>query len=117
MQLTEITFSGQPPIDAYGPGFFRVQNQVHQGPLLMLPDGPVEWAGFKDVKPLLLANPACDVLLIGTGEVIAQLPKTLRAKLEKAEIPFELMSSPSACRTYNVLLSEGRRVGIAALTV
>ncbi|MBV6638320.1 MAG: Mth938-like domain-containing protein, partial [Mameliella sp.] len=47
----------------------------------------------------------------------AHLPKDLRNRLEEAGLGVEAMNSPSACRTYNVLLSEGRRVALAALPV
>ena len=40
-----------------------------------------------------------------------------RSALEQAGLGVEAMASPAACRTYNVLLSEGRRVGLALLPV
>jgi uncharacterized protein len=51
------------------------------------------------------------------GKEISPLPKVIINKLEEAGVPYELMNSPSACRTYNVLLSEDRRVGLAVLPV
>jgi len=45
------------------------------------------------------------------------LPKALTARLEAAGVGVEVMSTPSACRTYNVLLGEGRRVALAVLPV
>ena len=51
------------------------------------------------------------------GIDILPLPKVIANKLEQAGVPFEVMGSPSACRTYNVLLSEDRRVGLAILPV
>ncbi|MEM7243153.1 MAG: Mth938-like domain-containing protein [Pseudomonadota bacterium] len=115
MRLEEIEFEGQPPIDSYGPGFFRVMDHIHEGPLLLLPDGIKKWDGLKQPAPLLKAT--LEVLFVGTGTDISPLPKALRSKLEKAEIPFEVMGTPSAARTYNVLLSEGRHVGAALLPV
>jgi len=115
MRLQEVEFEGQPPIDSYGPGFFRVMNQLHEGPLLLLPDGIKPWDGFQQPTPLLDKN--LEVLFLGTGQEITQLPKSLRTKLEKADIPFEVMATPSAARTYNVLLSEGRHVGAALIPV
>ena len=58
-----------------------------------------------------------DVLFVGTGAEIAHLPADLRDQLEASGIGVEVMSSPSAARTYNVLLSEGRRVALAMLPV
>jgi len=56
-------------------------------------------------------------VFIGMGKEISPLPKVISDKLEKAGVPFEVMNSPSACRTYNVLLSEERRVGLAVLPI
>ena len=53
----------------------------------------------------------------GTGAEIAHIPPRLRSALEGAGLGVEVMASPTACRTYNVLLSEGRRVGLALLPV
>ncbi len=51
------------------------------------------------------------------GAEIAPLEAGFRATLEEAGIGVEIMASGPACRTYNVLLSEGRRVGLALLPV
>ncbi|HKK97220.1 MAG TPA: Mth938-like domain-containing protein, partial [Marivita sp.] len=48
---------------------------------------------------------------------IAHIPADLRGALEEAGLGVEAMTSPAACRTYNVLLSEGRRVALAVLPV
>jgi len=58
-----------------------------------------------------------DVLCIGTGAETAHVPKPFRAGLEEAGIGVEAMNSPAAARTYNVLISEGRRVAVALLPV
>lgn len=117
MQLTEVTFDGQPPVDAYGPGFFRVMDEPRTGPLLLSAQGITPWGGYDDVASLLALKDQLDILFVGTGPDIAPLPAALRDALEEANIGAEVMSSPSACRTYNILLSEGRRVAIAALPV
>jgi uncharacterized protein len=57
------------------------------------------------------------VIFVGTGAEMAHLPPALRSALEGAGIGVEPMNTPAACRTYNVLLSEGRRVALAALPV
>ncbi|MCJ8334202.1 MAG: Mth938-like domain-containing protein, partial [Epibacterium sp.] len=51
------------------------------------------------------------------GAEIAHIPTDLRSTLEGAGLGVEIMNSPAACRTYNVLLSEGRRIALAALPV
>lgn len=117
MQLNEVTFTDVVPVDGYGPGFFRVGGEVTHGPLLLAGGKPFVWKGIEDLAPLLDLAGRVDVLFFGTGKEIAPLDATLRSKLEDAGMGVETMASPSACRTYNVLLSEGRRVALAALPV
>jgi uncharacterized protein len=115
MRLNEIRFTDAVPVDGYGPGFFRIGGKVVQGPVVVLPSGVVGWAGFDETAPLLAAVGSIDVLFVGTGAEIAHLPPAFRDALEAAGLGVEGMSSPAACRTYNVLLSEGRRVGLALI--
>ncbi|MCE8516943.1 Mth938-like domain-containing protein [Ruegeria pomeroyi] len=117
MRLTEVTYSGARPVDGYGPGFFRIGGEVHQGALLTGPDGPAPWTGYQDTAPLLALAGQVDVLFIGTGAEVAHIPQALRQSLEQAGLGVETMTSPAACRTYNVLLGEGRRIALAALPV
>ena len=117
MRLTEITYTDAQPVEGYGPGFFRIGGEVRQGPLAVLPSGVSAWGGYEDTAPLIAAAGQIDVLFIGTGAEIAHIPAELRAALEEAGLGVEAMASPAACRTYNVLLSEGRRVGLALIPV
>ena len=117
MRLNEISYDSGRPVDGYGPGFFRIDGVVTQGGVLCLPSGAVPWGGYDDTAPLLAAEAKIDVLLIGTGAEIAQIPASFREALEAAGLGLEIMSSPSAARTYNVLLAEGRRIGAALLPV
>jgi len=118
MKLSEVNFTDiQPPIDSYGPGFFRVSEALHYGPLLLGPTGIIPWKGAEDTAPLGALSSTVDVLFWGAGTEIAPLPPSLKQFVERHNLALEIMSTPSACRTYNVLLSEGRRVGLAALIV
>ena len=117
MQLSEITFPHATPIDGYGPGFFRVGGQVIEGAVLVTENGARRWGGVGDAEALLALAGAVDVIFVGTGADIAHLPGDLRDRLEGAGLGVEVMNSPAAARTYNVLLSEGRRVAAALLPV
>lgn len=117
MRMHEITYSDALPVDGYGPGFFRVGGKRHDGAIAVLPTGVVTWGGVEDIETLVAATDALDVIFIGTGAEIAHVPDALRDALEEAGLGVEAMNSPAACRTYNVLLSEGRRVGVALLPV
>ena len=68
-------------------------------------------------SPIVAAAGKIDVCLVGTGDQITHVPTPFRDALEAAGIGVDFMSSPQACRTYNVLLGEGRRVGLALLPV
>lgn len=117
MQLTEIIYDLAKPIDGYGPGFFRIDGKVLHGACLITPWGAAVWGGFDDTAtPLALAG-KIDVLFIGMGADIAHVPAPFRDRLEAAGIGVEVMNSPAAARTYNVLLSEGRRIAAALLPV
>ena len=105
------------PIEGYGPGFFRVGGEVFHGPILVTAGGVESWGGYGDEAALLALGGAVDVLFIGTGAETAHIPAPLRQRLEAAGLGVEAMNSPAACRTYNVLLAEGRRVAAALLAV
>ncbi|OOY20762.1 hypothetical protein BMI86_09595 [Thioclava sp. DLFJ5-1] len=115
--LTEANFGASLPIDGYGPGFFRVAGEVTRGSIWVAGEEMGSWGGLDDRAPLRALADKLDVLFIGTGEEIAHLPKDLVAELEAEGLMCEGMATPSAARTYNVLLSEGRRVGCALIAI
>lgn len=117
MQLQEISFGTARPIEGYGPGFFRVGGQVVTGAVIVTPAGLRGWAGLAYAGPLLALAAQCDVVLLGMGRHIAHPPPDLRRALEAAGLGLDPMDSAAACRTYNVLLAEGRRVAAALLPV
>ncbi|MEY1555116.1 Mth938-like domain-containing protein [Yoonia sp. R2331] len=115
MRLNEVTYTDAKPVDGYGPGFFRIGGQVFEGPVLVLPTGVSSWGGYTDTDTLSKAD--IDVVFVGTGADVAHVPADFRTTLEEAGLGVEAMASPAACRTYNVLLSEGRRVALALIPV
>ena len=117
MRMNEIAFDESQPIDGYGPGFFRVGGKLHNGAMLVSPNGKSAWGGFDDSAALLALKGQVDVIFIGTGAEISHLPAAFRDVMEAADMGVEPMASPAACRTYNILLSEGRRVAAALLPV
>lgn len=117
MRLNEITYNDALPVNGYGPGFFRVGGTLWEGAVLVLPTGVAAWSGYDETDALTALAGKIDVLLVGTGAEIAHAPADFRDALEGVGIGVEVMASPQACRTYNVLLGEGRRIGLAALPV
>jgi len=117
MRLNEVNYDNAKPIDGYGPDFFRVGGVVHAGSIVVTDQGVLPWGGYNDTATLLGLAGQVDVIFIGTGADVAHLPTDFRAVFDEAGIGIEPMASPAACRTYNVLLSEGRRIAAALLTV
>ena len=117
MRLSEVEFNDAPPIDGYGPGFFRIAGEVQRGAVILDPRGSHVWAGYDDLDHLIGLAGEIDVLFIGTGAETRHVPSEFREKLEAAGLGVEAMASPAACRTYNVLLSEGRHIAAALLPI
>jgi len=107
-------------VTGYGPGFIEVNRARHEGALLLLPEGPIlNWAvsQFEQIDPqcvseLLAHTP--EIVLLGTGRRQRFPHPRVSAALAGARIGLDVMDTPAACRTYNILVAEGRRV-IAAL--
>ncbi|HJU30991.1 MAG TPA: MTH938/NDUFAF3 family protein [Hyphomicrobiaceae bacterium] len=117
-------YPGRAPIDAYGNGGFRFADMSHRGSILCLPSGIHAWppAGPADITAPALAaalaeKDALGVLLLGTGQRQVFPASDVREAFAAAGIALEAMDTGAACRTYNVLLAEGRPVGAALLAV
>ena len=119
MRLNEIVFAGRPPVDGYGPGGFRIAGAWREGALLLLPSGVhrIEGLTLAALAPLVAAGSEIELALVGLGAEGASsrpdLPPDLRKAIREAGPEVETMSTPSACRTYNVLLAENRRIAAA----
>jgi len=125
MDLSNTDFSGPPPIDAYGDGGFRLDKKRVEGSMILLPQaGMFPW---KITTPgemlpatfdqLVGAADSFDLILIGTGDQIALPPRETRTFLSDIPLKFDVMDTGAACRTYNILLGENRRVAAALLAV
>lgn len=124
MRPATAQYPGRAPIDAYGGGGFRFAGMSHRGSVLCLPDAITAW----DVRTAAELTPASfelllarkdqvRVLLLGTGRDQVFPNDGVRAALCEAGIAVEAMSTGAACRTYNVLLGEGRPVAAALVAV
>lgn len=117
MAIEPADFAGAVPIDGYGPGFFRVGGKVWRGPVLVHAGGASPWGGLSDTAALAALGGVADLLLLGMGTEIARPPAALLDAVEALGLRVEPMPSPAAARSYNVLLSEGRRIAAALVPV
>lgn len=108
-------------VTAYGPGFVEVNSLRHQRPLLVMPDRPVEAWNVTSFDSLTtddfvrLRELAPELVVLGTGARQRFAHPRLTRPLLESRIGCEAMTSPAACRTYNILMGEGRKVLAAIL--
>ncbi|HTH93755.1 MAG TPA: Mth938-like domain-containing protein [Rhodocyclaceae bacterium] len=107
-------------ISAYGEGYVSV-NGVQHGSIIVQPETLInDWPvrSFNDLTSELIAdfvNSGADILLLGTGKRQHFLPPGLLKIAVQAGKPLDVMDTAAACRTYNILMSEGRRVAAALI--
>ena len=124
MDVTPPVPADRQLIQAYGEGRFRIANVVYEGSVLVLPERTLAWpvaalaeATLASLDPLFAAGSKVELLLLGCGSRPAPLKSELRGSLRARGVMLELMDTGAACRTYNVLLAEERRVAAALIAV
>ncbi|SIS80407.1 Mth938-like domain-containing protein [Phaeovulum vinaykumarii] len=107
--------AGATMIDALGAGGFRIAGAVRRGPVLVRAERAADWGGPADAAGLIGFAQGLEIVFLGMGADFAPVPADLGRALQAAGLRFEAMSTRSAARSYNELLSEGRRVCAALL--
>lgn len=121
MDVTPLIPADRQVIESYGASGFHVSGIAHQGAILVFPDATEPWpvASFAEISVAslrpVLARGGVEILLLGCGRRMALIPKALRQELRAAGIVIDAMDTGAACRTYNILLAEDRRVAAALL--
>lgn len=125
MDITPRIAADRQIIESYGDGAFTVSGTRHQGSVVVTPERTFAWpvADFEAATPESLEllrglAPGVELLLLGSGARQAFLPPARRqAFKDRLGLVVECMASGPACRTYNVLLTEERRVAAALIAV
>src|SRR4051812_45412536 len=120
MKFEREQADGRNAFTGYGEGYVEVNRRRHAASLVVAADrlvtdwpaGSLEGLSADHLAALLDLKP--EIVLLGTGARFQFPDPAVLAPLYKAGIGVEVMDTPAACRTYNILLGEGRRV-IAAL--
>jgi uncharacterized protein len=121
MKLHLNPAGGRNVFNGYGDGFVLVSGVRHETGVLVEPEGEVAGWEVRDIADLderqvaRLAGLRVEILLLGTGKVLRFPPAHVLQPLAQAGIGVEVMDTPAACRTYNFLMAEGRKVAAALM--
>ncbi len=121
MDLTPLVPAGRQVIERYAPSGFRVTGVIYHGPVLVFPDCVLPWDAasgsavtWENLAPVI-EHGGVQILLLGLGRAMSPVPRTLRSAFRAVGIALEPMDTGAACRTYNVLVAEGRQVSAALI--
>ena len=122
MDITPLVGAGQQIIQAYGEGRFRIAGNSYDAAVIVFPARTLAWDASRPLtvesfRSLLDAADTLDVVLWGCGAAVGADDLALRRALKAAGLSVDIMDTGAACRTYNVLLAEGRRVAAVLLPV
>lgn len=121
MKLHLNTSDGQHAITGHGEGYVAVNRREIRQALIVMPGRLINpWpladagkVGLADFEALLEMAP--ELVVFGSGRVFRFPDARIMAAFSQRGIGFEVMDTPAACRTYNVLMGEGRNVAAALL--
>jgi uncharacterized protein len=109
-------------IRSYGPGHFLIGERDWHGAVLVTPSATTAWSvtraedlSLASLDALRQAPAPTELLVLGCGPRAAFITPAMRAELKAAGLALEVVDTGSACRIYNVLLAEGRRVAAALI--
>ncbi|MBM3618852.1 MAG: hypothetical protein FJX23_09985 [Alphaproteobacteria bacterium] len=124
MDVTPPIPKGRQLIDAYGEGGFRIAGEEHRGSVAVLPTQTVAWTAEdisalspESLAPIFASEEPVELLLVGCGNGFAQIPRAVREAAKARRITIDAMDTGAACRTYNILMAEGRRVAALLIAV
>ncbi|PZP56344.1 MAG: hypothetical protein DI586_04030 [Micavibrio aeruginosavorus] len=119
--VTPLLKAGQKIIQSYASGKFKISGVYYEHPVIITALDVQDWNGasLENLSPDTFLNlkDEIDVLIIGSGKTGALLMPQKRIEFKEAGFSVEIMDTGAACRTFNVLTAEGRRVAAALLPV
>ncbi len=119
MKFSEDSANAQYRIQAYGDSWIQINDQRFHQPLIISAQTLLtDWqaSSMQDLQPEQLEPlfvMQADVILLGTGQQQVLPGKAIQQALVNNGTGFEWMANAAACRTYNILLAEGRAVAMA----
>ena len=124
MDITPRLQPGRQRIQSYGDGGFRINGQRYAGSVILTAESVAAWPrdsvdhiDIDDFSELASLTPAIEILLLGCGNRAVLPPTAVRTYLRTLGIGLDVMDTGAACRTFNVLVQEDRRVAAALIAV
>ena len=120
MKLHQAVAAGANIFTGYGDDYVAVNGERREKSSIVLPDRILDWdvAGFDALRAedfQVFSTLGVDIVLLGTGTRQRFPHPRLTAPLARAGIGLEVMTLQAACRTYNILVAEERKVAAALL--
>ncbi len=110
-------------VTAYGDGGFRIAGERIAGSAIVFPDRAIPWpvaaiaeVGLESLAPVVEAG-RIEILLLGCGQAAPPVGRELVAALRRHGIAIDAMTTGAACRSFNLLVAEGRPVAAALIAV
>lgn len=125
IEITPVTSTAANLIRGYGNGGFRIGAKFHhEGSIIVFANHLLPWAppdiaaiSPSDLESVIDAAADVEILIFGCGDTFSAAPRPLRDGLREHGIVLEWMDTGAACRTFNLLLSEGRQVAAALIAI
>jgi uncharacterized protein len=121
MRFTEDSSSGINVIRAYGGGELRVNENTYRGAVILSASTVIAEPNIHNLEDLVAIEASRilalepELVLLGTGARQIFPASSFGAQFLRAGIGFEVMDTGAACRTFNVLVGEQRRVAALLL--
>jgi uncharacterized protein len=122
MKLHQSDTSGINVFTHIEPGSFGINGFRHAGNIAVLPTEVVQqwttasFATLAEADFAVMAAYDIDIVLLGTGRTLRFPPRQLMRPMYEKGRGVEVMDTPAACRTFNILVAEGRKVGAFLLS-
>jgi uncharacterized protein len=121
MKLHLMQGAGLQLFSGYGAGFVAVNNVRYETCVVVSPQAVIEWrvSGFEALTAAdfgFIESMKPEIMILGTGTAQRFPRPELTRALAAGGVGVEVMDSRAACRTYNILATEGRKV-LAAVVV
>ena len=124
MDVTPLVSKGRQLIESYGDGAFKISGVVYNAPVIVFPEScfspdyfEADESNFRLLREVFQTSYSPSVLLFGTGKNTRLIPELEKEFVRQQNCVLDIMNTGAACRTFNVLCAEDRRVAAVLFPV